>query len=167
MHARLRNKITKAKDLNYDFRVVSVEDVLPMVLDTYKRKNKKLPFDARRLAHLAKQLEERSAIQSLGAFNTEGKLMAVLGLFYDSKTAYLILNGTSEELKDKGINELLIYHGIEWAKANGQSTFDFEGSMIPSIESFYRQFGGRLTPYDVIWKESQHKRLRSLKQRLF
>ena len=32
--------------------------------------------------------------------------------------------------------------------------FDFEGSMLKPIESFYLKFGGELTPYMKIWKNN-------------
>ena len=97
--------------------------------------------------------------------NADGDLGAVLGLFYDNRTAYLILNGVTDANGERGVNEELIHEGILWADKTGLKCFDFEGSMVPSIESFYRQFGGKLTPYNLIWKGSKKKKLRQLKQR--
>ena len=36
---------------------------------------------------------------------------------------------------------------IRHAKELGLKTFDFEGSVIPAIERYFRGFGGKLTPY--------------------
>jgi len=62
------------------------------------------------------------------------------------------------------VNEVLIHEGILWADKTGLKCFDFEGSMIPAVESFYRQFGGKLQPYHLIWKKSRKRKLRKLKQ---
>jgi len=32
--------------------------------------------------------------------------------------------------------------------------YDFEGSMLPGVEQFYRRFGGELTPYYRIWNDN-------------
>jgi len=38
-------------------------------------------------------------------------------------------------------------HCIAVAEERGVGIFDFEGSMIPEVERFFRGFGGELTPY--------------------
>ena len=51
-------------------------------------------------------------------------------------------------------------------KENKSKVFDFEGSMIPQIEKYFRGFGGELTPYFVLqknnWMGSTMLKLRKL-----
>nr|HPR68216.1 methicillin resistance protein [Kiritimatiellia bacterium] len=47
---------------------------------------------------------------------------------------------------------LAVWEAIRHAKEAGLETFDFEGSVIPPIERFFRGFGGRLTPYYTVNK---------------
>ena len=167
MSPRLRNKILKVQQTNYTIKPVNLDEkTLSILVETYSTKGNSFPISIERLQKLVKTLNERNAIVFTGIF-IQNELNAVLGLFYDVNTCYLILNGLSSSTKTAGVNELLIYNGIQWAKNKGLQTFDFEGSMISSIESFYRQFGGALTPYHKIWKESKQRKLRNLKQQLF
>jgi hypothetical protein len=45
-----------------------------------------------------------------------------------------------------------MWSAIKVAKSKGVKTFDFEGSMIPGVEKFFRGFGGELTTYFAIQK---------------
>ena len=168
MSSRLRNKITKALRES-EFKVEHNEDssvMFPIMERTYARQKIKMPVDRGRLSQLMEVLQSNSALQMIVSKDGQGKVGAILGLFYDQNAAYLILNGVADELNERGINEVLIYEGICWARSKGLRYFDFEGSMMPSIESFYRQFGGEMIPYFVIWKEGGRRMLRRLKQRL-
>jgi hypothetical protein len=54
------------------------------------------------------------------------------------------------------------------ARSKGIEVFDFEGSMIPSVEKFFRSFGGELRPYYSVnksnfWKEVLLKKGRRAK----
>ena len=77
--------------------------------------------------------------------------MAAIGLLIRPKVTTLILSGMDKNYSQRGANELLIYEGIRLAKEKSNS-FDFEGSMIAEIESFYRKFGGDFRPYMTVYK---------------
>jgi len=79
--------------------------------------------------------------------------MAVVGILVTPQTNTLILSGFDKQLLQRGANEYLVYHCIQEAKKQADF-FDFEGSMIPAIEAFYRKFGGVYTPYLTIYKHS-------------
>ena len=48
-----------------------------------------------------------------------------------------------------------MWKAIKFSKEElGLAEFDFEGSMVPQIEQFFRKFGGILTPYySVVWEK--------------
>jgi len=52
-----------------------------------------------------------------------------------------------------------MWEAIKFTKEElGLNQFDFEGSMIQSVEQFFRKFGGRLTPfYTVNWTKPYAK----------
>ncbi|MEZ5006944.1 MAG: GNAT family N-acetyltransferase [Chitinophagales bacterium] len=164
LNGRLRNKILKANSFSIKL-LNDFQEALVIFEATYKRQGIDLPISKDRLVTLIVELKKQNAFHLIGAYDDQNKLQAALGLFYDHKTAYLILNGVDSSA-DNGANEALIFNGIQWAKQKGLKTFDSEGSMIPSIESFYRQFGGELTPYFKIWKDSKQRTLRNLKQKI-
>jgi lipid II:glycine glycyltransferase (peptidoglycan interpeptide bridge formation enzyme) len=46
----------------------------------------------------------------------------------------------------------LLWHAILEAKRKGNQWFDFEGSMDPGVERFFRNFGARRELYMVLRK---------------
>lgn len=56
--------------------------------------------------------------------------------------------------KGHGGTSLLLWHAIRHFSAAGAEMFDFEGSMVPGIEQFFRSFGPELIPYFRIKKAS-------------
>jgi hypothetical protein len=61
--------------------------------------------------------------------------------------AYYLLGGHRGDGKHHGAGALALFTAIRHAKEIGLEAFDFEGSMIPAIEKYFRGFGGQLTPY--------------------
>lgn len=67
-------------------------------------------------------------------------------LAYDTKRAYYIMGGVDRS-NNYGMSYLLWESMLYTKNILTLDTFDFEGSMIPSIEKYFRKFGGELTPY--------------------
>ena len=82
----------------------------------------------------------------------EGKPIAACFVVHDGRTAYYLLGGYHAEEKHHGAGAAALFAAIRQAKELGLSTFDFEGSMIPAIERYFRGFGGRPTPYFTVNK---------------
>jgi hypothetical protein len=165
-YPRLRNKVLNAQQSDFVVNPLELStEVIDLLQQTYTTKGNTFPIALPQLNNLLRVLLDRNALQLTGVFK-ENRLLAVLGLVHDGQTAYLIFNGLKADVADKGANELLVFEGLKWATEQGLQCFDFEGSMVPNIESFYRQFGGILTPYHKIWMESNQRSLRNLKQKL-
>lgn len=73
--------------------------------------------------------------------------IATCFVIHDTQTAYYLLGGYRMEGRHHGAGALTVSGAIQHAQELGLRTFDFEGSVIPPIERFFRGFGGRLTPY--------------------
>ncbi|RJO60855.1 GNAT family N-acetyltransferase [candidate division WS5 bacterium] len=80
------------------------------------------------------------------------KAIACVFCVYDTHTAYYILGGYDFENKHHGAGAMSMWEAIKNAQQLGLRDFDFEGSMVPQIERYFRGFGGRLTPYFTINK---------------
>ena len=87
------------------------------------------------------------------ARNKEGKAIAAVYIVWDEKRSYYLLGGYDAEESHHGASALAMWEAIRFTKEElGLKEFDFEGSMVPSIEMFFRKFGGTLTPYySVRW----------------
>lgn len=84
--------------------------------------------------------------------NKEGQISSAVMCIYDKHAAYYLLAGNNREHMINGANNLLVYKSIAKAKDLGCKLFDFEGSMIKSVEKFFRSFGGQIVPYYTVNK---------------
>ena len=73
----------------------------------------------------------------------EGKYKALCLLM--NGVAYYIAATNAKE--NNSLSACGLAHCIVVAEEKGAEIFDFEGSMIPEVERFFRGFGGELTPY--------------------
>ncbi len=71
----------------------------------------------------------------------EGKNQhASLWLAYDKNTAYYLAGGTDAKFYGSGAMSLLMWHAIQVSINLGKKTFDFEGSMLPNVDRFFKNF---------------------------
>jgi len=82
------------------------------------------------------------------AFVVQSNGVPIAGTFvvHDAKAAYYLLGGYQTEGKHYGAGALAMFESIRRARDLGLEVFDFEGSVVPAIERYFRGFGGRLTP---------------------
>jgi hypothetical protein len=78
--------------------------------------------------------------------------LAAVFVVHDAKTAFYLLSGYRSEGGHHGAGALALAAAIEHAASLGLKVFDFEGSMIPPIEKYFRGFGGDLTPFFTVNK---------------
>ncbi len=93
-------------------------------------------------------LEDFSDARNSFAFiaEREGRPIASAFCVHDQRTAYYLLGGYDPDYRHHGAGAACVWNCIRRAHELGLKTFDFEGSSIPSIERFFRGFGGVLTP---------------------
>jgi len=95
----------------------------------------------------------RGARTILVARGADGSLHAAGYFVHDARYTYYLVGGSHEELRTSGGPSLLMWHAIELAAEQGRG-FDFEGSMLRSVERFFRSFGGVPAPYSVVRRTS-------------
>lgn len=66
---------------------------------------------------------------------------AALWMVWDHTTAYYLAGGTDHTFYGSGAMSKLMWHAIETAIDKKLKYFDFEGSMLPSVNTFFRKFG--------------------------
>jgi|GEM_PF-3101224 len=77
----------------------------------------------------------------------DGAPVGGLFLAHDHHTAYDLLSYFDRDSGLRGLPSALIWSAIEHAATLGLGTFDFEGSVLPAIETFFQSFGGERRPY--------------------
>lgn len=80
-----------------------------------------------------------------------GEKVAMRFVVFDKTTAYSLLSAIEPDSKVNGLSELLFWKIIQYLSGKVQ-VFDFEGSMVESIEHSYRLYGAKQVPYFQIEK---------------
>jgi len=140
-----RNDITRG--LKDGLIVKQTDDhkiIKSLVIQTFSRQNKTIDD-----FYINKILFDFANTGNSFAFVTfaNGNPIACTFCVYDNNTAYYILGGYNSENKHHGAGALCVWEAIQYAKNLGLAYFDFEGSMVPAIERYFRGFGGELVPY--------------------
>ena len=143
-----RNSLKKAEKDGIQTRLCTdLKVVEQLVLKTFSRKQKSL--DA---AFVNKILHQFSNADNSFAYVSylHDKPISSAFCIVDQSTCYYLLGGYDSENKHQGAGVSSIWYAVQHAKAKGIKTFDFEGSMLPEVEKFFRGFGGDLVPYYTI-----------------
>ncbi|MDR2040758.1 MAG: GNAT family N-acetyltransferase [Tannerella sp.] len=154
MNQNLRRNIRKAQE-QYRITVrkgIPVDDFLRMRSLTYERQHKrnKEPSDEvlRRLVNVCRA---RRQGELWGGYDETGRLHAAAFVAWQKRSAYYLAGGGDPSLRSSGAHSLVLWDAIR-SVAGHSDTFDFEGSMAPGIERFFREFGAVQTPYFSIGK---------------
>lgn len=157
-YTKLKSELKFALKSDYyiDFEI-DFTDFYEVVNKTFLRQGSKAPFSQDKLLNFYDNLKAKNAMHVFGIrAKKEERLMCVAGLVTDKSTAYLILNGIDAANIKRGANELLLWEAIKFSKSLGLEVYDFEGSMLENIESFYRKFGGDRKQYLRIAKQNSY-----------
>jgi hypothetical protein len=152
-HKEIKRNIIKA---NKDVIVKTLDDIeiLLLLMDkTFRKQKRKNPISKDLIRNIYNACKYNNAGKLLFAIGKDGNTYSG-GLFvYDKNVCYYLIGGTDPIYRSTGANSLLIWEGIKFA-ATVSKSFDFEGSMIESIENFFRQFGGAPTVYYNIRRQN-------------
>ncbi|HEY1039482.1 MAG TPA: GNAT family N-acetyltransferase, partial [Bacteroidia bacterium] len=128
-------------------QVKHIEDlhiVFLLVCQTFKRQGKAIDEKM-----VKKILFDFATSKNSFAFATvkDGEPIVAYFCIYHNKEAFYLLGGFNEDHKHIGAGPLAMSACIEHAKKIGVEIFDFEGSMEPSIEKYFKEFGGTKKNY--------------------
>ena len=80
------------------------------------------------------------------ARNTEGVAEATAYIVWDNSTAYYLASGTTELGRKNRVMSLLLWQAMQDC-AHHAIIFDFEGSMLKTVEPYFRRFGTEQKAY--------------------
>jgi hypothetical protein len=149
-----RNAIAKAAKSNLEVHCnqLSTEELFDFFTSSLDKTGANI-YSKELKAVLALAADNKQAFSYSAKHN--GNLVAAVYCLYDAKVCYYLLGGSSRQSGVTGSNNLLLQKAIEEAKNRGCEVFDFEGSMLPGVEKFFRGFGGELKPYFTANKASK------------
>jgi hypothetical protein len=109
---------------------------------TCKQNNIKTPFKKYHLKSIFDYVNSNQNGRIYTVFNEEKQAISS-GLFVnDHNTMYAIVLANQYPIQRGGMN-LVLYHAIQQTIAKGLPQFDFEGSRIESIDTFFKSMGGK------------------------
>ena len=147
--ARKRVKVRKDLDIEHFLNINSL---------TFQRQGKSLPYSRELVRRLDSACVEHQARRIFFAEDAQGQIHAAIYIVWDENSAYYLMGGANPELRNSGATSLLLWEGIQFAATVTQK-FDFEGSMIESVERFFRAFGARQIPYFQLTRMSRRMKL--------
>jgi hypothetical protein len=158
LRENIRREIRKAERQVEVVDGLGLDRFLDTAAQTFERQGLKseLPTDV--FQRIEDAASSRDARQILFAVDDARRVHAALYLVWDDRVAYYLAGGGDPDLRKSGAMSLLMWRAIQQA-ASVSAVFDFEGSMLPPVERFFRAFGARQTQFLVAERLGRRSRL--------
>lgn len=150
LESKKRNSITMAQREIEIRREKDSAAIFDLWNTSLNRKETRTPITSTFFNNLDMVTTAQNSRFSFSAFRKNQRIASAYVL-YDKSVAYLIMTGRNLD-GPKGTMSALIWKCIEESKNRKLEIFDFEGSMIEGVESFFRSFGGVQTAYHRLSK---------------
>ena len=148
-----RNKIKNSSKILYIKSGLDDDLFFEINKKTFERQNIKIPYTFDFYSNHSKAIRDNESGEIFYACDEHGNIHSALYLTWDSMSSYVHMVGEDPKYRSSGAGVLLIFHVIEYTKNKLKlNRFDFEGSMIESIEKVRRGCSGIQTPYFSISK---------------
>lgn len=142
LEAKIKTDIRKAS-ARFKLKVkedYGIDAFLELSQMTFKRQGIAMPYPQSIVRQLDSVCAKRDCRKILIAEDEEGRHHAGAFIVWDHNSAYYLMGGGNPKLRNSGATSLVIWEAIRHA-AKVSNCFDFEGSMVESIERFFRGFG--------------------------
>ncbi len=152
--SNMRNKIRKSEKLVNIEVTEDIKIVYDLLCKSFNRQNKKLDFNLEYLKKHDSFLKNKNLRKIFVALDKEtNEPHSILYLIWDKLSSYVHLVGEDPNKRSSGAGIKLIYESIKYSKDELKlKIYDFEGSMIKSIEKVRRNCGGKQRKYSSIRK---------------
>lgn len=151
MSANIRRNINKAQN-KYHLAVkrgISIKEFLTAQAQTFDRQHVKNKSSVKALKKIISLSKEKGQGDLWGAYDQEGHLHSAAFIVWHEQSAYYLGGGGNPIYRNSGAQSLVLWECIQYVSQFTQK-FDFEGSMLPGVERFFREFGAIQTPYFTI-----------------
>jgi len=140
--------LSKAAKLHLNYEA---DENIAEAVDLYKTYNQLnmqhvTDNDYQSLQNLLVQLQQTQQVIIRKAISSKNKLLSIALLLKDNKRYYNLINYTTEEGRKSEANYFL-YDNMLKEFSEQEMLFDFEGSDLPGVKSFYEKFGAVNQPF--------------------
>jgi hypothetical protein len=118
---------------------------------TFRRQGLRSPIERAVIERVDAACAQRGCRRIFAAVDSAGRVHAAAYIVWDASRAYYLMGGGDPLLRNSGAGTLVLWEAIRFAMTVAP-VFDFEGSMMESVERFIRGFGATQLPYHRIWR---------------
>lgn len=151
--SNFRNRIKKAQEIVEVVTDRTLGEFYEVSKMTFERQGMKMIYDFDLLERFDSRLYMECRNKIFFAHDKEGRIHSVLYVTLGDEYAHFHLAGENPELRNSGAGMYLVWEAIKYSSEQEKlKGFDFQGSVIPSIEKIRRKSGAVQKPYSRIWK---------------
>jgi hypothetical protein len=111
---------------------------------TFKRQGLVPWFDLTDALLRIESLEKCGLAKSFAACNGDGNVLAAVTIGCMAGKGVYVWGGLSNEIRHRGAMSMALWRGAEQMhRSNDMRSIDLEGSVLPNVRRFFRQFGSR------------------------
>ena len=147
----IRREIRKAEKLLTIETIDDISLLYQLKLKVYQDNKENYPIPFSKLKKVFDFCKSSHCGELLMAKDKQGNIHSILFYVWDKVSAYYLHGVTTTKFKTSGSMSLLLWEAIK-KSAKKTTAFNFEGSMVESIERYFRAFGGIQTSYFQISK---------------
>jgi lipid II:glycine glycyltransferase (peptidoglycan interpeptide bridge formation enzyme) len=136
----VKTYIRKAEKILKVYESDDIEQFYKLNKLTFDRQKMRIPYSLEFLKKLDTACRDNNCRKIFFARDNESRIHGAVYIIWDKNCAFNLLSGIDPEFKNSGANSLLIWEAIKFA-STVTGKYDFEGSMIESVERFFRAFG--------------------------
>lgn len=153
VNENIRTDVRKAEKTLRVHSEGSVADFYQLLTLTYERQGQAPPQRSETLDKIINTAISRGSGKLFFAQDNDSKFHSAVFIVWDANSAYYLASGADPELRNSGAGSFCLWEAIKFS-ATVTKEFDFEGSMVPGIEKYFRSFGGVARPYSRIARYS-------------
>lgn len=140
LKSALQRQIKKAQKNLSIFEKDDVDLFYQLHIKTFEKNNEKPPTPFNYFQKAWSICKQNNCGKLLFIKDELMNIHATLFLVYDKSTSYYLAGGTDVKFYGSGAMSLLMWHAIEISFDLKKHYFDFEGSDIPSVDNFFKNY---------------------------
>jgi len=130
---------------------LGLDEFLKLNKETFQRQGIEQPYPDDLVRRIDQACIKQGCRKIFFGVDAHDVIHGAIYIIWDDSSAYFLMGGADPELRNSGVTSLLLWEAIQFASTVTKS-FNFEGSMMPSVERFFRAFGARQKQYFQITK---------------
>lgn len=125
--------------------------IFTLITKSYNRRNSSFTYDYKKMNTLFLESQKIDRGKILLAYDKEENLCSGIFVIWDNFQLFLLGSGSDPRFLKNEFNTILIWEAIKLSREKGL-VFNFEGSMMKGVNSYFKKFSPTLIPYHVLTK---------------